>query len=78
MVFAGVAAVGGLLAVLMAGRDRLRGRGRLVTFAALGMLLIVVGGVLVRPEARGAVAVFAFVPLVGAFVLVALDLRASR
>ncbi len=78
MAFVGAACAGALLAILIAGRDRLRGRGRLLIFGLFTAASLAGGAALVRPEARGVVTLFALVPLGAGFVLTVVDLRRGR
>jgi hypothetical protein len=78
MVFVGAGCAGSLAAAWVMGRGRARRRWRLIGFALLAAALIAGGALLTRPEARGVVGIFAFVPFVGALVLSVFDLRRSR
>lgn len=78
MVFVGAASAGALLAILIGGRDRLRGPGRLLVFGLLTAGLLGCGAALTRPEARGVVTLFAIVPLGAGFLLTVADLRRGR
>ncbi|MBI3997462.1 MAG: hypothetical protein HY355_00410 [Armatimonadetes bacterium] len=77
MVFVGFAALGGLLAVLTGARSRMRGPRRLALFSLLAAILVAGGAALTRPEARAAVAGFALVPLLAAYLMARADLRRS-
>ncbi len=75
LVFTASAAIGALVAALIAARERLRGPKRLAIYGAACGTLLVSGAVLTRSEARTVVLGFALVPFVVGFVIARVDLR---